>query len=301
MAVDFPGFTTTPSEYFMDYRFPYNIGNNYFDFMHFGVPGYPTYTGYISPALSLYSKYSIGLGAVPPGIPSYLQYPGFGLISPGLFRYQTYPMGLGPIFPSIPGYPIYPGYPGSMFPVLSPRDRYTVTVNFSPGGSTNQDGVHNIKDGDKLTIKAIPEAGYFFTGWMGDASGSDNPLKVKVTSNLNITAKFVLKPVMVKDICPINEGSSLSEMTNINGTLSFVTSDEVHGTELWKSDGTKSGTVMVKDIVQEYDSSDPKNLTNVDGMLFFVAYDENHGYELENRRYRRRDRHAQRYKPWRQR
>lgn len=116
---------------------------------------------------------------------------------------------------------------------------------------------------------------------MGDASGSDNPIKVKVTSNLNITAKFVLMPVMVKDICPINEGSSLSEMTNINGTLFFVTSDEAYGTELWKSDGTEDGTVMVKDInPEEGDGSFPSKLTNVGGKLFFVASDETNSSEL---------------------
>lgn len=35
---------------------------------------------------------------------------------------------------------------------------------------------------------------------------------------------------------------------NVGGTLFFTADDGVHGRELWRSDGTRAGTVLVKDI-----------------------------------------------------
>ncbi len=42
-----------------------------------------------------------------------------------------------------------------------------------------------------------------------------------------------------------------SYLTNVNGTLYFRASDGSTGLELWKSDGTSTGTVLVKDIRPE--------------------------------------------------
>ncbi len=58
----------------------------------------------------------------------------------------------------------------------------------------------------------------------------------------------------------------------------FAANDAVHGTELWKSDGTEAGTVMVKDIDPDpnaFSSSSPAALANVDGTLYFRARPSN--------------------------
>src|SRR5262245_52935786 len=77
-------------------------------------------------------------------------------------------------------------------------------------------------------------------------------------------------PYLVKDI-PGNTGSGFGEAKAVGSTLYFVADDGIHGSELWKTDGTAAGTVLVKDILEGSGSSKPSNLTNVNGTLFFLA------------------------------
>src|SRR5262249_17967576 len=91
---------------------------------------------------------------------------------------------------------------------------------------------------------------------------------------------------LVKDIRPGSNpdgsanGTAPQHLTAVDGTLFLAADDGVHGTELWKSDGTGASTVLVKDIRPgNYDSS-PYSLTAVDGTLFFTANDGAHGTEL---------------------
>lgn len=107
--------------------------------------------------------------------------------------------------------------------------------------------------------------------------------------------------VLVRNINEGNVGdtstaasSNPGSLTNVEGTLFFTADDGEHGTELWKSDGTESGTVLVKDIfsgtypyysggtlVGDYpNASNPDLFTELDGTLYFVAHDEEHGAEL---------------------
>ncbi len=43
-------------------------------------------------------------------------------------------------------------------------------------------------------------------------------------------------------------GDGPENLTAVGGTLFFTASDDVHGEELWRSNGTRAGTVLVKDI-----------------------------------------------------
>lgn len=89
-----------------------------------------------------------------------------------------------------------------------------------------------------------------------------------------------LEPFLVRDIQPGADGSGPLALINVNGTLFFWADDGIHGTELWKSDGTEAGTVLVRDINPGAGNSGPSFLTNVNGTLFFEAYDGTHGEEL---------------------
>ncbi|SKC41012.1 InlB B-repeat-containing protein [Ohtaekwangia koreensis] len=78
------------------------------------------------------------------------------------------------------------------FQLKSP-DRYTLTITASPaaGGAVSGSGSYNA--GDVVTVKAIPEAGYTFTGWSGDASGISPSITITMDGNKIITANFQLR------------------------------------------------------------------------------------------------------------
>jgi ELWxxDGT repeat protein len=89
--------------------------------------------------------------------------------------------------------------------------------------------------------------------------------------------------VLVRDIRPAAFGVLRllpSPSANVNGTLFFAAIDGTRGYELWKSDGTSTGTVLVKDIRPGLFGSYPYSLTNVGGRLFFIADNGTNGREL---------------------
>ena len=53
---------------------------------------------------------------------------------------------------------------------------------------TQQGGIYN--QGQTVSVRAIPNQGYEFTGWSGDVSGTSNPLSITIDSNTSITAQF---------------------------------------------------------------------------------------------------------------
>lgn len=66
----------------------------------------------------------------------------------------------------------------------------------------------------------------------------------------------------------------------VNGKLYFAANDDVHGNELWESDGTPEGTKIVKDILPGSESSDPRDLILFNNNLFFTAIGSGSDREL---------------------
>lgn len=69
-------------------------------------------------------------------------------------------------------------------------------------------------------------------------------------------------------------------VVDADGVLYFPAGDAEAGTELWRSDGTASGTWRVGDLRPGSWGSNPTDLTLVQGVLYFSADDGAHGREL---------------------
>jgi ELWxxDGT repeat protein len=75
----------------------------------------------------------------------------------------------------------------------------------------------------------------------------------------------------------IRSFSSFSNVTPADDFFYFTLNEDLHGLELWRSDGTASGTYLIKDIAQGIQSSSPDHFLIVDGSLYFMASDGIHG------------------------
>ena len=86
---------------------------------------------------------------------------------------------------------------------------------------------------------------------------------------------------MVKDINSTGDGCySYCSMRAVGNTLYFIPNEATHGVELWKSDGTASGTVMVKDINSGSGWGWPSILTPIGNTVYFPATDGINGWEV---------------------
>ncbi len=70
------------------------------------------------------------------------------------------------------------------------------------------------------------------------------------------------------------------ELQTSAGIAYFVGSDEEHGTELWRSDGTVAGTWIAVDLAAGPGGSHPHSLTVMGDTLYFIANDGVSGEEL---------------------
>lgn len=90
---------------------------------------------------------------------------------------------------------------------FSEATTFSLTTN-AEGGTVAADPEKTIySKGDSVTLLAQPDEGYEFTGWSGDASGTENPITVTMDANKNITANFAPLPKYSVNLSADNGGS----------------------------------------------------------------------------------------------
>lgn len=79
---------------------------------------------------------------------------------------------------------------------------------------------------------------------------------------------------LLKNIHPGRDGSDPASFVTLNGIAYFRANDGAHGYELWRSDGTKSGTQLVIDLNSGPPNGFPDNVAVANGNLYFTAFND---------------------------
>ena len=113
----------------------------------------------------------------------------------------------------------------SPLPAPTATITYTLTAIASEGGTVNNTG-GTYNENSNVSITATADAGYEFTSWSGDASGTDNPLTVSMNSNKTITANFI-RTQYTLSIGKIGEGTITQEVISSDKTSEEYNSGDV--------------------------------------------------------------------------
>ncbi len=92
-------------------------------------------------------------------------------------------------------------------------DEYSLVVTVDPtnSGTVTVDPEQTVYHyGDEVTLTAIAETGWTFSGWGGDATGTESPLTLTIEGNTSITANFTqIEYSLTVTVGPVDSGSVL--------------------------------------------------------------------------------------------
>ena len=70
------------------------------------------------------------------------------------------------------------------------QNEYTLTTDIMGQGTVDRTSVGPYHYGDEVTLTAIPQIGWNFSGWGGDASGTTSPVTITMDGDKTVTATF---------------------------------------------------------------------------------------------------------------
>jgi hypothetical protein len=89
------------------------------------------------------------------------------------------------------------------------QEEYSLTVDVEGDGAVELSASGPYAFGETVELTAVPDAGWVFSGWSGDLSGSANPTSIIMDDNKNAIANFNIETTPVEDTTdPIAEAGT---------------------------------------------------------------------------------------------
>ncbi|MBN2650074.1 MAG: Ig-like domain-containing protein, partial [Prolixibacteraceae bacterium] len=144
---------------------------------------------------------------------------------------------------------------------------YSLNVIANNGIVLKNPSQANYDEGSTVQLTASPNEGYTFTGWSGDATGSNNPLTVTMNSNKDITANFELIPAdnYTLDVTAVNGSvnKNPNNPTYEDGETVELTATPDTGYEFSSWSGDAIGTDNPLNVLMDENKNITANFTEI--------------------------------------
>jgi pectate lyase len=148
---------------------------------------------------------------------------------------------------------------------------FTLTTNVSGSGTVSRNpNAASYTAGTVVTLTATPAAGFVFSGWSGDLSGSASPTTITMSANRTVTATFTPQSPgpFTLNVSVTGTGTvtrSPNQATYPNGTVVTLTANAGAGFQFSNWSGNLAGTANPATIVMNSNKSVVANFTPVNG------------------------------------
>lgn len=97
---------------------------------------------------------------------------------------------------------------GLVYTATFAKENYLLSVNIIGNGSISPNLADSLSYGDKVTLSAVPDDGWFFAGWQGAITGTEATKEITIVENTIVTATFTTSPYTV--IADVNGGGTVT-------------------------------------------------------------------------------------------
>jgi gliding motility-associated-like protein/uncharacterized repeat protein (TIGR02543 family) len=165
-------------------------------------------------------------------------------------------------------------------------DKYTLAANASPSDGGTVSGAGSYNSGEVVTVNATPAAGYSFTGWTGDATGTSSSISITMDGDKSVVANFQEnipdKYTLTSNASPVEGGTVSGAGTYDAGTTASLTVTPAPGYIFtgWSGDvvGTSPAVTITmnsdKSVIANFQEQNKESITAKPRKLFSP---DNHG------------------------
>ncbi len=147
---------------------------------------------------------------------------------------------------------------------------YTLTVNAVNGSVAKNPDQARYNHGSSVILTATPAAGYVFSSWSGDATGTTNPLTVTMNANKNITANFTAIPTNAYTLTVNAVNGTVAKVadqpTYTSGTTVVLTATAAAGYTFSSWSGDATGSVNPLTVTMNANKNITANFTPLAGV-----------------------------------